>query len=89
MRVSVVYALPRHQKIWEVELGPGATVADALRAAGVMQEIPGIDWSREAVGVSGRVRSLATLLNPGDRVEIYRPRQVDPKVRRQQRLQRP
>ncbi|NDU86793.1 MAG: RnfH family protein, partial [Ferrovum sp.] len=34
----------------------------------------------------GRVRSLTTPLRPGDRVEIYRPRQVDPKVQRRARL---
>src|SRR5690349_11501698 len=72
-----------------VALPDGATLMDALRASGVLERHPGIDLSRQAVGIWGRIRALDTPLKDGDRVEVYRPLQVDPKEarRRRQRLQ--
>ena len=67
----------------------GATLIDALRASGVLQRHPHIDLARQAVGIWGRIRALDAPLKDGDRIEIYRPLQVDPKEarRRRQRLQ--
>ena len=72
-----------------IDLQGGATLVDALRASGVLERYPGIDLDRQAVGIWSRVCALDTPLKHGDRVEIYRPLQVDPKEarRRRQRLQ--
>ena len=72
-----------------VALPPGATLMDALRASGMLERHPHIDLARQAVGIWGRIRALDTPLQDGDRVEIYRPLQFDPKEarRRRQRLQ--
>ena len=72
-----------------IDMQGGATLIDALRASGVLDRHPGIDLARQSVGVWGRVCALDTPLKQGDRVEIYRPLQVDPKEarRRRQRLQ--
>jgi len=72
-----------------IELPLGATLIDALRASGVLERHPDIDLARQAVGIWGRVCALDAPLKEGDRVEIYRPLQVDPKEarRRRQRLQ--
>ena len=68
----------------------GATLLDALRASGILERHPQIDLERQPVGVWGRLRTLDALLRSGDRVEIYRPLQIDPKEarRRRQRQQR-
>jgi putative ubiquitin-RnfH superfamily antitoxin RatB of RatAB toxin-antitoxin module len=68
----------------------GATVLDALRASGLLARHPQLDPTRQAVGIWGRVCAPDAQLKAGDRVEIYRPLQVDPKEarRRRQRLQR-
>lgn len=73
-----------------VELPPGATLLDALRASGVLERHPQLDPARLPVGVWGRLRPLDAVLRAGDRVEIYRPLQTDPKEarRRRQRQQR-
>ncbi len=87
MRVQVVYALPGLQVLRQVELAEGALLEHALTDSGLLQDFPEIDLaSHHAVGISGRVRSLSTPLREGDRVEIYRPRQVDPKAKRRERL---
>ncbi|MEP7058736.1 MAG: RnfH family protein [Caldimonas sp.] len=73
-----------------VAVPAGATLLDALRASGFLERHPQIDLERQAVGVWGRVQPLDAPLAPGDRVEIYRPLQIDPKDsrRRRQRQQR-
>ena len=72
-----------------VAVPAGATLIDALRVSGMLERHPHIDLARQAVGIWGRIRALDTPLLDGDRIEIYRPLQVDPKEarRRRQRLQ--
>jgi putative ubiquitin-RnfH superfamily antitoxin RatB of RatAB toxin-antitoxin module len=70
-----------------LSLPPGATVADALRASGLLQR-HGLDAATLRVGVWCRVQEAGTLLRDRDRVEIYRPLLVDPKEARRQRYKR-
>ena len=73
-----------------VELPVGATLVDALAASGLRERCPALAWREGSVGVWGRLRPLGTVLQPGDRVELYRPLETDPKEarRRRQRRQR-
>jgi putative ubiquitin-RnfH superfamily antitoxin RatB of RatAB toxin-antitoxin module len=63
----------------------GATVADAVRASGIADDLAakGIDSTR--LGVFGREAVPTTPLRQGDRVEIYRPLKIDPKEARRRR----
>lgn len=85
MKISVVYALPGRQIVRDLELPEGATVDAALRASGLLQEFPAITPAVTPVGIYGRVATGDDLLQPEDRVEIYRPLSVEPKVARRQR----
>lgn len=81
IRVEVVHARREGADAVTVQLPAGATVRDALAAAGFATR------SRD-VGIYGkRVRADAPLAD-GDRVEIYRPLELDPKERRRQRAAR-
>jgi uncharacterized protein len=65
-------------------LPAGATVADALGASGLQQRHGALlDGLR--VGVWNKVVAADAALRDGDRVEVYRPLQVDPKEARRQR----
>jgi putative ubiquitin-RnfH superfamily antitoxin RatB of RatAB toxin-antitoxin module len=87
VRVTVVYSpAPRQVKEWTLELAEGATVMQALQAAGVAAEFPSLDLNAVPVGVWGRTVPPVERLREGDRVEIYRPLQVDPKVARRERF---
>ena len=68
-------------------LAQGATVADALHTSGLLAS-HGLDASAVQAGVWSRVRDPATMLRAGDRVEIYRVLQVDPKEARRQRYKK-
>jgi uncharacterized protein len=83
IRVEVVYARREGADSVTVQLPAGATVRDALAAAGIAARHPDADL--RALGVHGkRVRADAPLAD-GDRVEIYRPLLQDPKERRRGR----
>ena len=75
--VEVVFAEPGRQLLRRVVLAAGSTVSDAIRASGLLQELPGIDATR--VGIFGRPVVPTVRLQDGDRVEIYRSLRADPK----------
>ena len=88
MRVEVAYARPDRQRLVRVELAAGATARDAVRASRLEEEFPEIDIEQAPLGVFGRACSGETVLRSGDRVEIYRPLQIDPKEARRKRASR-
>ncbi|BFM14662.1 RnfH family protein [Maricurvus nonylphenolicus] len=74
MVVEVGYALPNHQYLQAVKVAQGATATIAIEQSGVLKEYPEIDLTKNKVGVFGKaVKRDQYVLQPGDRVEIYRP----------------
>jgi len=85
MRIEIVYALPDEQPLVELDLDPGATVADAVRASGLVERFPEIDPTRGPFGIFSQRCDPGRELREGDRVEIYRPLRTDPKEARRRR----
>lgn len=85
MKISVVYALPDRQIVRELELPIGATAGFAMRESGLLREFPDIDPDATPVGIYGIVVSSDAVLRHGDRLEIYRPLNVEPKAARRLR----
>jgi putative ubiquitin-RnfH superfamily antitoxin RatB of RatAB toxin-antitoxin module len=85
LRISVALALPGRQEVIEFELPPGSRVVDALERARAFDFFPGVDAARLRVGIWSRVCDAQTVLRDGDRVEVYRPLEVDPKAMRRAR----
>lgn len=79
LRVEVVLARPRRHAAITVELPAGATVGDAIRASGLPLE--GV----AGYAVFGERAAAETVLRDGDRVELLRPLQADPKDARRRR----
>ena len=88
LSIEVCYALANEQTLIAVELPEGATVQQALDASGILQRYPQIDLARQKVGVFGKLKPLDAVLADHDRVEIYRPLLVDPKLSRQRRVEK-
>lgn len=82
MIVTVVYAGPDRQLVIRVEVSVGVTVEGAIVASGVLSLEPDLTLQALDVGVWNRVAELEQLVRDGDRIEIYRPLQVDPKEAR-------
>ena len=89
IRVEVVYARPRRQELLEIELPDGSTVASAIEASRLAALFPRDDLATGLVGIWGRIVERDTVLNNGDRVEIYRPLERDPREARRARAANP
>lgn len=85
LRIEVVYATPLAERIYPMSIESGATLADAIRASGVLQDCADVDLAINRVGIWGRLRPLDERLHDGDRVEIYRGLRADPKDARRRR----
>lgn len=83
--VEVVYALPERCWRFPLRLPEGATVADAIAAAGLHAAIPGVEIDPDGLAVYGQPVQVATPLREGDRVEVLRPLVADPKLARRRR----
>ena len=88
LHIEVVYATPARQTLLQVELEPGATVADALAAVAGQAPFRDLDMAQHALGIYGRLCDARQPLRDGDRVEIYRELLMDAKTARQRRATR-
>lgn len=87
--IELVYAHAPHQlERQQIRLPAGATVADALQACGWASPQGPVRLADLRVGIWGRPCDMHTVLRAHDRVELYRPLQVDPKEARRQRYRR-
>ena len=85
LKVQVCYALPGESFVAELALPDGATLLQAVRESGVLQRYPDIDPTLQKLGIFGKIKPADTALRDGDRIEIYRPLQADPKETRRRR----
>jgi hypothetical protein len=80
MQIGVAYSEPGNQ-IWvTIEVPETATVTDAIKRSGILDQFPHIDLTKQKVGVFGRLVKPDAALRPGDRVEIYRGIIADPET---------
>lgn len=93
--VEVAFALPHKQKILTVLVEPGTTALEAARRSGITTHFPELDLETAPMGIFGQTLGTKGLpraheyqLQPGDRIEIYRPLQADPKEARRRRAQK-
>ena len=83
--VSIVYS--PHEQVpclnQTLTLPEGSTVLDALQAARLFEQFP--EARNLSIGIHSKIVSLAQVLEPDARIEIYRPLNIDPKLARRQR----
>ena len=93
--VEVAYARPDKQKIIELLVEPGTTAFQAAERSGIVKVFSEINLEEVKMGLFGQALGTKGLkppkeheLQPGDRVEIYRPLIADPKEARRKRAQK-
>ncbi|NGX16384.1 RnfH family protein [Wenzhouxiangella sp. XN24] len=84
IEVEVAYARPERQLILAVEVPRGTSAAEAVRLSGIEEKFPEIDLGSQRLGIFGKLCKADRELNPGDRVEIYRPLLADPRAARRE-----
>ena len=95
IQVEVAYATPEKQLILSVEVPEGATAREAVELSGIVDHFPDIEPDQSAMGIFSRPHNGKVLptpenyvLEPKDRVEIYRPLLLDPKQARLNRARK-
>jgi len=81
--IELAYAEPSRQVLRPLSVPQGFTVADAIRLSQIEREVGAIAPDR--IGVFGKHVNRERIVQPGDRIEIYRPLKVDPKESRRRR----
>lgn len=89
IHIEVACALPQRQRIIALAVEEDCTVLTAVQRSGIAEEFPEIDLIDARFGIfSAPIANPAEhTLRDGDRIEIYRPLQIDPKAVRKQRAE--
>lgn len=84
--ITLAYSpAPREVVEKELVLPLKSTVQDALKFAQLAEFTTGADYQ---LGIWGKKTTLNHVLKDQDRLELYRPLKVDPKVARRERFQK-
>lgn len=87
MFITLVYSsAPRKVREWQLSAPVGTSIRQALIQSGVFEEFTHLRFQDMAMGVWGKRANVEQLLQDMDRIEIYRPLRVDPKVARRERF---
>ncbi|EDM48356.1 RnfH family protein [Marinobacter algicola] len=90
IRVEVAFARPDRQEIISLSVEEGTTAVEAVKRSGIVAIFPEVDPESDDMGIFGKVikNPSAHELRDGDRVEVYRPLQIDPKQARLNRAKK-
>jgi len=88
VKITVAYATPEQQVEIPLQVEESCTVAIAIQRSGLLEQFPEIRLAEADVGIHSRKVRLDSLLQQDDRIEIYRPLQIDPKQARLLRASR-
>jgi len=88
VKIEVAYATPQRQAIIPLTVSVPCDAKQAILRSGICERFPEIDLTTAKIGIFSRPVSLTQPLRDGDRIEIYRPLTIDPKVARRQRVEK-
>ena len=88
MRVEVAYADPAREVLIGLEVRHGSPVLDCVERSGLFRLVPDLRDMRLGFAVFGRRVEPADPVSKGDRIEVLRPLEVDPKEARRLRARR-
>lgn len=82
IRVEIVFAAPGEQLLCALSVPLGATIAEVIESSPLAERFPDFELGAMQVGVWGHPAASSQVVRDGDRVEIYRPLQMDPREAR-------
>lgn len=80
MNIGVAYDNGKKQVWLKLEVTDGSTVKQVIEKSGLLKTFPDIDLNNQKVGVFGKLAKLDTVVQDGNRVEIYRAITADPET---------
>ena len=89
MKVTIAYSpAPRQVREWTIDVSLGCSARQAITQSGLLSEFADLTLDDLNAGIWGKRLSLNHKLKDQDRIEIYRPLLVDPKLARRERFKR-
>ena len=88
LKILIAFATPDVQKEMSLEIGQDSTVAMALTLVAEELAQYGFDIDSAPLGIWGKACTRETQVKEGDRIEVYRPLETDPKEARRARARR-
>ena len=85
LNVELVLATADSQVLLSVDVDAGASVGDVISVSGIQSRFPELPVSEMPVGIWGKQVLRETVVRQGDRIELYRPLEIDPREARRQR----
>ena len=82
--VEIAFATADRQSLRSVSVTSGDTVGAAIAKSGLCEEFAEYDIRGMAVGIWGHEVDRTRAVRKGDRIEVYRPLQLDPRDARRQ-----
>jgi len=82
--VEIVFASPERQLLKSVVVAAGGTVAEAVAKSGLREDFPDFEIDSLATGIWGREVKRTQAVKEGDRIELYRSLELDPREARRQ-----
>jgi putative ubiquitin-RnfH superfamily antitoxin RatB of RatAB toxin-antitoxin module len=88
INIEVAYASEHKQFIIPLEVDQPCTVEDTIQLSGLLSHCPEIDLQKIKVGIFSKTVQLSQIIKHGDRIEVYRPITIDPKLARINRVKK-
>jgi len=85
LRIEVVYAQPQRQRVVVLDLPMDSTAREAAMRSGLDSWFTDVNLAQAPLGIFGERVDDDHRLVDGDRVELYRPLQIDPMDARRRR----
>ncbi len=79
VQVELVYATSERQELLNLTVAAGTTIAQLIDDSGIAGEFPDQGLESAQAGVWGRLVDHEYQVVDGDRIEIYRSLQIDPR----------
>ena len=84
IEVEVVFALREKQSLQSLRVEPGTTAGEIVAKSGLLEAFPDHRLAEMTLGVWGREVEKNRIVKEGDRIDIYRPLELDPREARRQ-----
>ena len=88
MRVELAYVDSAREILLGLEVRPGSTVLECVECSGLFRLVPELRDAEIGFAVFGRRVEPADPVSMGDRIEVLRPLEIDPKEARRLRARR-
>jgi hypothetical protein len=80
MNVGTAYDNGKKQIWLKLDVPEGSTAREVIQLSGLLNMFPEINLEQQKVGIFGKIIKLDTIVEEGNRIEVYRAITADPET---------